>query len=122
MSERAGTAPVLYLGQDSDDVSPRVLVQTAFYEPWDGDVSYVAYDALQPRGCIGDDPSGNWDRSVIGFAEFPQISRCPGVKTPSSSSRLLRRKPSTFTGSQRDEIGVLGTPPLENVESGGESA
>ena len=123
MSGRTGTAPVLYLGQDGDDVSPRVLVQTTFYEPGDGDVSYVGYEAMQPNGCIGGDPHGDWDRSVIGYAEFPRnqpVSRYTDpqqfVETVEAKAVYVHWKP------KEDEIGVLGKPPLENVESGGESS
>lgn len=123
VSGRAGTAPLLYLGQGGDDVSPRVLVQTTFYEPWDGGVSYVAYDAIQPNGCIGDDPDGNRDRSVIGFAEFPRnqpVSRCTDpqqfVAAVEAKAVYVHWKP------EEDAIDVLGKPPLKNIESGGESA
>jgi hypothetical protein len=123
VSERAGTAPLLYLGQDGSDVSPRVLVQTTFYEPWDGDVSYVAYDALQPSGCIGDDPGGDWDRSVIGFAEFPRNQPVSRYKDPQQFVETVNAKAVyVHWKPEEDEIGVLGKPPLENVESGGESA
>ena len=120
MSEGAGIAPLLYLGQDSDDVSPRVLVQTTFYGPA-GAVDRVRYDATQPRGCIGSDPDGYWDSSVIGFAEFPRSQPVSRYADPQEFVEAVEAKAVyVHWKPEQDAVDVIGAPPLENVQGGSE--
>jgi hypothetical protein len=51
-----------------DAVTPRMLVQVTLYEPDSDEVRTVAFDAVQPRGSIGD--GKGYEKEIIGFAEF----------------------------------------------------
>lgn len=69
-SESEPSPPLLYLGQEDEATSPRVLVQYTLYEPNLEDVDRYAWEAVQPQGVI-DDGKG-YERDVVGFAEFPR--------------------------------------------------
>lgn len=61
--------PLVYLGQETEETSPRTLIRRTVFEP-DGAVAFVAYIAAQPSGTTKHDEYAK--EQVIGFAEFPK--------------------------------------------------
>lgn len=109
--------PRLYPTQDSDDVSPRVLVQFTLYERDNETVEQVAYEAQDFTGCLTD--GRGYDMAVIGFAEFPRNSTIGRISdaetfvaTVESKAEYVHWKPDG------DEIDVLGAPPMVDDEDG----
>jgi hypothetical protein len=97
----------MYLGQEDEATSPRVLVQYTIYR--DGDVDYRAWDAVSFSGVV--DGGKGYERDAIGFAEFPRNQpvgrfkdREEFVEYVEAKAVYVHWKPSA------DAIDVTGSP------------